>query len=103
MGDFPEHIDIFTEISNGVVEIRVNRVAVDMCLNLLIKGGPVIGPHLGLIGNYLPGYTVSWQGAFVGLVEGVVRGSRARACVCLCLLSNRRRTRSVRVSGSRSG
>lgn len=25
-----------------------------------------VGPHLGLLGVYLPGYSVSWPGAFIG-------------------------------------
>lgn len=36
---------------------------------LLLKGAPEgadIGTHLGLIGIYLPGYSVSWSGALVG-------------------------------------
>ena len=37
---------------------------------LLIKGGPNVGATLGLLGNYLPGYSVTWPGAFVGLVYG---------------------------------
>jgi hypothetical protein len=41
---------------------------------LLIKGGPNIGPHLGLIGQYLPGYSVTWPGAFVGFVYLFVIG-----------------------------
>lgn len=39
---------------------------------LLIKGGENVGATLGLLGNYLPGYAVSWPGAFVGLVYGAV-------------------------------
>jgi hypothetical protein len=41
---------------------------------LLIMGGPNIGPHLGLIGQYLPGYSVTWPGAFVGFVYFFVIG-----------------------------
>lgn len=33
---------------------------------LLLQGGEVIGPHLTLIGIYLPGYEVSWAGGLVG-------------------------------------
>jgi hypothetical protein len=33
---------------------------------LVIKGGPVVGPHLGLLSVYFPGYSVTWLGAFVG-------------------------------------
>ena len=41
---------------------------------LLIKGGPNVGPHLGLIGQYLPGYRVTWPGAFIGFVYMFVIG-----------------------------
>jgi hypothetical protein len=37
---------------------------------LLLKGGPVIGPNLGLLAEYFFGYSVTWRGAFVGLVWG---------------------------------
>jgi hypothetical protein len=33
---------------------------------LLIKGGPHPGIHLMLLGQYFPGYTVSWTGSLVG-------------------------------------
>lgn len=33
---------------------------------LVVKGGPDPGPHLGLLSVYLPGYSVTWAGAFVG-------------------------------------
>jgi len=41
---------------------------------LLIKGGENVGVTLGLLGNYLPGYAVSWQGAVVGLLYGAGLG-----------------------------
>ncbi len=37
---------------------------------LVIKGGPVVGPHLGLLANYFPGYTVTLKGAFVAALHG---------------------------------
>ena len=34
---------------------------------LLLKPSPYpVGPHLGLLGVYLPGYSVSWTGAVIG-------------------------------------
>jgi len=42
---------------------------------LVLKGGEKVGLHLRLLGNYLPGYTVTWAGAFLGLVYGVVIGA----------------------------
>jgi protoporphyrinogen oxidase len=41
---------------------------------LLLRGGPVVGPNLKLIGQYFLGYSVTWSGALVGLVEGAALG-----------------------------
>jgi hypothetical protein len=41
---------------------------------LLIKGGDVVGPHLGLLGIYLPGYSVSFVGSLIGFVYLFVIG-----------------------------
>jgi hypothetical protein len=41
---------------------------------LVIKGGPNPGPHLGLLGIYFPGYTVTWLGSFIGFVYAFVVG-----------------------------
>lgn len=41
---------------------------------LLIKGGATVGPHLALLGQYLPGYSVTWPGAFIGFVYLFVIG-----------------------------
>jgi len=41
---------------------------------LVMKGGATIGPHLALLGQYLPGYSVSWHGAFIGFVYLFVIG-----------------------------
>jgi hypothetical protein len=41
---------------------------------LVVKGGPTVGPHLGLIGQFLPGYRVTWGGAFIGFVYLFVIG-----------------------------
>jgi hypothetical protein len=44
---------------------------------LVIKGGRTVGPHLRLLDQYLPGYSVTWAGSFVGLIYGALLG----ACV----------------------
>ena len=44
---------------------------------LVLRGGPVVGPHLGLLGNYFPGYSVSWPGAFLGALYGILCGAIA--------------------------
>jgi len=41
---------------------------------LVIKGGAVVGPTLGLLGQYFPGYTVTPAGALVGLLYGALVG-----------------------------
>ena len=37
---------------------------------LVLKGGPVIGPNLSLLGQFFPGYSVSPIGALLGLLYG---------------------------------
>ncbi len=40
---------------------------------LVLKGGPNPGPHLRLLGQYFPGYSVTVAGSFLGfLYAGVV-------------------------------
>ena len=41
---------------------------------LVIRGGSSVGPHLGLLGVFLPGYGVSTGGAFIGFVYLFVIG-----------------------------
>lgn len=33
---------------------------------LVLRGGETVGPHLALLSVYLPGYSVTWKGAFIG-------------------------------------
>jgi len=41
---------------------------------LVIKGGNEVGPHLRLLAQYLIGYRVTVQGAFIGLAWGFALG-----------------------------
>ncbi len=41
---------------------------------LVLRGGPNVGAHLGLLGQYLPGYTVTFVGSIVGFVYMFVLG-----------------------------
>ena len=48
----------------------------------LIIQGPAdgqqhIGPTLGLLNNYFPGYSVTWSGAIIGAIYGALCGSAA--------------------------
>lgn len=45
-----------------------------MTVWLVIKGGPRVGPHLSLLGQYLIGYSVTWAGSVVGLLYGALIG-----------------------------
>jgi hypothetical protein len=51
-----------------------------MTIFLVLRGGPivngeeVIGPRLGLLGNYFPGYEVTVGGSFIGLFYGALTG-----------------------------
>ena len=58
---------------------------------LVLKGGPHVGAHLGLLGQFFPGYRVSFLGSivgffymfvvglFIGVVLGAVYNKIARA------------------------
>ncbi|HEX5418102.1 MAG TPA: hypothetical protein VFZ25_20800 [Chloroflexota bacterium] len=39
---------------------------------LLLKGGDVVGPHLGLLGQFFIGYTVSFVGSLIGFAYAFV-------------------------------
>ena len=41
---------------------------------LVIRGGPVVGPNLALLGQFFLGYTVTYAGSIVGLVYGFITG-----------------------------
>jgi hypothetical protein len=41
---------------------------------LVLKGGAVVGPHLGLLSVFLPGYRVTFAGSLVGFVYMFVIG-----------------------------
>lgn len=41
---------------------------------LVIKGGPVVGPHMSLLAQFFPGYSVTWGGSVIGLAYGLLSG-----------------------------
>jgi hypothetical protein len=43
-------------------------------LVLVLRGGPQVGQHLGMLSVFLPGYRVTWGGAFIGFVYLFVLG-----------------------------
>lgn len=48
---------------------------------LVIKDGPHVGEHLRLLGNYFPGYSVSWLGSIVGFFYGAFAGGIVGWCI----------------------
>jgi len=44
---------------------------------LALRDGPNAGPHLGLLSQYFPGYSVSILGAFVGFFYAFLLGAAA--------------------------
>jgi hypothetical protein len=46
---------------------------------LLLRGGYDVGLHLSLLSVFLPGYSVTWSGAWIGLVWGFVFGGLSGA------------------------
>jgi len=41
---------------------------------LVIKGGPVVGPNLSLLGQFFIGYRVTFLGSFIGFGYGFLSG-----------------------------
>jgi hypothetical protein len=46
-----------------------------MTVWLILKGGQEVGPHLGLLGNFFPGYSVTWVGSLIGFFWGSLTGA----------------------------
>ena len=44
---------------------------------LVVRGGPNVGQHLGLLRNYLPGYSVTFMGSVLGFFYGALIGAAA--------------------------
>ncbi len=69
----------------------------------MLKGGPVVGPHLKLLGQYFLGYTVTFEGSLIGLAYGFGLGFClgylvARIYNWLVDAKDRRQRRQVRES-----
>lgn len=73
------------EVSRTIARIKADALALVcgligglglfvMTVWLVLKGGPQPGQHLQLLSNFFIGYSVTWTGAFVGLVYGAVTG-----------------------------
>lgn len=49
---------------------------------LVLRGGEDVGPHLRLLDQYLPFYSVSYAGAAVGFVDAFVLGYAIGRTLC---------------------
>jgi hypothetical protein len=59
----------------GVVTGLVAGLAIFLATNwLVLKGGEVVGPHLGLLGQFFIGYRVTFGGSLIGAAYGFVCG-----------------------------
>src|SRR4026208_1636491 len=59
----------------GLVLGIIAGLAIFVATNFLIlKGGDVVGPHLGLLRNFFPFYSVTFLGSIVGFGWGFLSG-----------------------------
>jgi len=62
-------------VVEGLVTGTVAGVGLFLATNwLVLKGGPVIGPHLALLGQFFPGYRVTFAGSIVGFAYAFASG-----------------------------
>lgn len=60
---------------HGLVTGLITGLVIFLATNyLILKGGPVVGPHLALLGQFFPGYRVTLAGSVIGLAYGFVVG-----------------------------
>jgi hypothetical protein len=65
-------------IVHGVVTGLFAGLAVFIATNwLVLKGGPVVGPHLALLGQYFIGYDVNFVGSLIGFAYAFAVGFAA--------------------------
>lgn len=59
----------------GIAVGLLCAVGIFLATNILVlRGGAVVGPHLGLLRWYFPGYTVTFGGSLIGAVYAFVFG-----------------------------
>jgi hypothetical protein len=60
---------------HGLVTGLLLGLALFLATNwLVLKGGRVVGPHLALLGQFFPGYRVTFVGSLIGFAYGAVTG-----------------------------
>jgi len=59
----------------GIAFGAISGLALFAATNILVlRGGPVVGPRLGLLALYFPGYRVTFLGSLIGFVYAFVGG-----------------------------
>lgn len=59
----------------GIVLGTVMGIGLFLVTNLLVlKGGPNVGAHLGLLAQFFPGYSVTFLGSLVGFFWAFIVG-----------------------------
>ena len=66
---------------------------------LVIKGGPNVGLHLNLLGNYFPGYQVTYLGSVIGFFYGFLVVALAWQVAFLVIGSDPLRFRLLMIPG----
>src|SRR5215510_1246466 len=60
---------------HGVVTGLLFGLGIFVATNwLVLKGGPVVGPHLALLGQFFIGYRVTFVGSLIGFAYGFALG-----------------------------
>lgn len=85
-------VDEWQAIRNAIARLRASVMAVTfgmagavalfVATAWLVVLGPTdrtgeVGPTLGLLGHYFPGYSVTWGGAVIGMFYGALVGAVA--------------------------
>lgn len=59
----------------GIVLGIITGLAIFVATNfLIVKGGPVVGPHLALLRAFFPFYSVTFLGSLIGFFWGLISG-----------------------------
>lgn len=59
----------------GIVSGALLGLGLFVATNILVlKGGEPVGPHLALLGQFFPGYTVTFFGSLIGFIYGFMVG-----------------------------
>ncbi len=72
---FIRRVGRLNALFNGLVTGLLFGLGILLATNwLVLKGGPVVGPHLALLGEFFIGYRVTFAGSLVGFAYGFAAG-----------------------------